>query len=399
MSTPPPLRVEVDPPPIEPRRHTLLSTASVIEMPDMGPWQNGVEFFTDACDDSNGVVTGPCPDPIPPITATAQLHLKPTITCPSGYGIEVCNDEESGFTVHYSIAHDPPGPPPITGDIAPGDCVIVPLGVVIAALASLTPGTGWTGLGATVHIPAGEGDYDVDLTATQDPADPEPGTPTPQAAHTKTFVEGRHLIQSPEPFTIYGTYKCSTIGGDPDPVAVARRRLELNEWRWVERMVEILLLKAAGATVPVQTAPYGVRQALGVLEALAAREYAGQPWIHAPIELYPYAADLGLIVPDGNRLRTPLGSTWIFGAGYLPGPAGPTPHVAPAGTEFWMYATGPIVLRRSGVFPAPGDAQQLDQRTNEVHAIQERTYVAAMDCLHAAVAVDPDEDCCEVPAP
>lgn len=92
-------------------------------------------------------------------------------------------------------------------------------------------------------------------------------------------------------------------------------------------------------------------------------------------------------------LRTINGNVVIPGNGYVAG-ATPAGHPHPAGTEEWMYATGPIDIRQSEVFVMPDDVSQaLDRgiggKPNSITYRAERYYLIDWDTtVQAAVLVD-----------
>jgi len=98
-----------------------------------------------------------------------------------------------------------------------------------------------------------------------------------------------------------------------------------------------------------------------------------------------------VIVPDSG-----------YGAGSTP-----TGHVAPTGSQEWIYATGPVDVRRSEIFVNPENVSQaLDRgsggattgRSNSITYRAERYYLIDWDTeLHAAVLVDSCVDTCAHP--
>lgn len=75
---------------------------------------------------------------------------------------------------------------------------------------------------------------------------------------------------------------------------------------------------------------------------------------------------------NGGRLETKLGTRVVAGAGY-PG-TGPAGEARPAGGSY-LFATGPLVVRRSEVEPLSDFAGGLDRSINDLTRVGERTYV------------------------
>lgn len=95
---------------------------------------------------------------------------------------------------------------------------------------------------------------------------------------------------------------------------------------------------------------------------------------------------------EGGVIRTLAGTLVIPDAGYV---GGSTPTGHPEGE--WMYATGPIDVRRSAVVVLPElPSQAVDRVTNKTVYRVERDYLVDWDTvLHAQVLVDVCQDSCE----
>lgn len=122
------------------------------------------------------------------------------------------------------------------------------------------------------------------------------------------------------------------------------------------------------------------------------------------IHLSPQAGTVavlnGLIEPADGVLRTKAcGTLVICGAGYAAG-ASPAGHAVATGTQEWIYATGPVDVRRSEVFVVPESvAEALDRgaggAANSITYRAERYYVVAWDtAVQAAVLVDRCQNTC-----
>lgn len=201
------------------------------------------------------------------------------------------------------------------------------------------------------------------------------------------------------PFTIYSQFSCAGVS-----IAEGRERLlaqfALREPIAVEEAFwngDLLALGisptlASSEYVAASTAPVtGVAAAVAHLERAYYAVATTQGVIHAPRWVYPYAAQAGLLVRDGNVLRTPADTQWAFGVGYSgdQGPADAT-DVATA-DQAWMYMTGPVSQWRSDVMVLPPDDAALNLTSNLVELIAQRTYLLAFDCQAVSVLAGFDQ--------
>lgn len=119
-------------------------------------------------------------------------------------------------------------------------------------------------------------------------------------------------------------------------------------------------------------------------------ETGAQGVIHLSPQL-AVSANFGNLAVDNRSgvLRTINGTPVIPDFGYAVAHA-PTGGSAATGTQEWIYATGPIDLRRSEVIVLPDDiSEALDRETNIVTIRAERFYLIDWDTqLQAAVLVD-----------
>ncbi|MFG3602604.1 hypothetical protein [Micromonospora chersina] len=132
---------------------------------------------------------------------------------------------------------------------------------------------------------------------------------------------------------------------------------------------------AAGAAVPLE-------EAVGRLEAHIADRAGVLGAVWAPRWTAGWFAEKGQARIEGPRLVAPLGDPIVFAQTTGVGPGG----VAPAAGEAWLYATGPVMVRRSAVY-LPKLAEALDRKDNEVFAVAERFYTVGWSCTVAAVKV------------
>jgi hypothetical protein len=118
--------------------------------------------------------------------------------------------------------------------------------------------------------------------------------------------------------------------------------------------------------------------------------------IHITPGLATIARDRWAISLDGGLLRTVTGTIVVPDCGYQ-GSAQPGSRPAPSGTKEWIFATGPIDLRRGEIFVTPETvAEALDRGVgatnstpNSITYRAERYYLATWDThVQAAVLVD-----------
>jgi hypothetical protein len=146
-------------------------------------------------------------------------------------------------------------------------------------------------------------------------------------------------------------------------------------------------LLASGAAV-------SVKEGFARLENAIA-ETGKQGWIHCSPGAVLLAGGLGIVWRDDRGpagapvLRTVNGTITVPGMGYV-GASKPASGSAPNDHEEWMYATGPVELRRSRAILLPDQVSQaLDRGNNDISYLVERYYVADWDTeLQAAVLVD-----------
>lgn len=187
-------------------------------------------------------------------------------------------------------------------------------------------------------------------------------------------------------FVVLSTLNCGAVGYTiPEYQAKVRRRLEGAEMAAVERALwsgldfegnplDVQSLNGSAVDVDAGYDPGLITDVVGALERYAYNEqgYGYQATIHAPIEVAAFAAEAGLILPDGNRKVTPLGSVWAFGA-------------YPAGS---VIITGQTTVWRAAEIQV---YNAFDQTSNEVLLVAERAYAVSTDCLAGRAEFDPLE--------
>lgn len=142
---------------------------------------------------------------------------------------------------------------------------------------------------------------------------------------------------------------------------------------------------------PAGTTAKAPREALALLEEEIAKS-GSAGWIHMTPYLASRLSSAGgeALYTGQGRMETILGSVVIPGQGYTlqKGPEGQSADPGP-GRE-WIYATGPVQVRRSEIILTPATAAQgTDRSINEAVYEASRYYVVSWDkCLQAAVQVD-----------
>jgi hypothetical protein len=129
------------------------------------------------------------------------------------------------------------------------------------------------------------------------------------------------------------------------------------------------LTPAGGSVTPAQ--------ALGLLESAGYLAYAGQPVIHAGPALVSQWAAFQAVRPAGDHLETLLGTPVVAS------PGNETKTGGKLDADQWAFVTGEVHLWRSEVV----QAADIDRTTNDMSALFERLYVAAVDCFTAKVKV------------
>lgn len=154
---------------------------------------------------------------------------------------------------------------------------------------------------------------------------------------------------------------------------------------------------------PWGNTPTSIANGLAVLENELATQGHGRAGI---IHISPglaAAAGAQNLIDEGGALRTYGGTLVVAGSGYAQG-SDPALHDAATGTEEWVYATGPIDVRRSEVFTIPETAAQALDRgmgasmdvPNQLVYRAERYYLVTWDtAVQAAVLIDRCLDSCE----
>lgn len=129
-----------------------------------------------------------------------------------------------------------------------------------------------------------------------------------------------------------------------------------------------------GATV-LGTGPVSPRRGLGMLEqAIGEALHGQQAYLHVSRDARPFFPEL---VKVGQLLFTNIDNLIVADAGY--------PGTAPEGSAntddvAWIYATGPVIVRRSPLFLGPTSAAQvIDTRTNTIRRTASKVVAATFD--------------------
>lgn len=227
--------------------------------------------------------------------------------------------------------------------------------------------------------------------ATTVPTELCPEPTTPKEFENPGVIEGFQ-------FAVYGGLVCKPFGFDE---TVAQSEIErvfaLKESRGVERaLMETRFVlgpdddpgvgvenRWPAATDITPVGGVSAKVGLALLEAYAVSRYSGQPTLHLPYSVGALLAGEKTIEPVNGKFFTATGAKVAVGAGYEFPNSGPTGAEPAAGTR-WLYATGEVMVARSAIL---SNVQQ-DRSTNDIYALAERRYIAAVDCFAAAIRVN-----------
>ena len=175
------------------------------------------------------------------------------------------------------------------------------------------------------------------------------------ATPAKTF-ESPLLVDGAQ-FAVYLGGACKPLSADVE--ADVSRVFDLRESRGVEKQFEVRILGPSGVVVggtPVTTA-----HALAIMENALGDAYAGVGTIHmSPLLATLYLGEQ-LLVEEGGKFYTKLGTKVVVGTGY---------------TSNNLYGTGDVTVYRGPkeLVPAP------DMANNTTNVLAERAYVVVADC-------------------
>lgn len=357
-------RQVVDAPVVLPYRYGLLSTATVTT--GDGRWQLGVEYQPTGCIEGGVWEHGWClptpdkPGPVQSSHSSGDDALAPefTATYPDDY-------ESRTITVTVQTA---PGGDSNTLDWGDGSDPV-----------NITAGGNYT------HTYSSAGTYTITGTGTS--TDTEGNTTSgsstaeitvPWWTHPVKTIDGGMGLVTADPFTVYAGVTCPPVGL-PDLAEIARTRLVRTEQQQAEQHLWNQQLNTGDPENLTPGGPVPAHRAVGLLEDHTATALGGIGVIHAPRTLSGLFDTAGLVNRDGPVQRTQLDTPVAFGAGY--------PEPDSGGVR--VYATGPVVVRRTEIFvPATERTGGLNTATNSTFIVAERTYVVTLDCVHAYALID-----------
>jgi hypothetical protein len=180
------------------------------------------------------------------------------------------------------------------------------------------------------------------------------------------------------PFVVHAGVECGMFSRDRE-VAAARARLAAHEATEVEkRLVDRYIVNPSAQ---VETDAKEMPAALGHLEDLIA-EYGYEGIIQMPPSIAALAAQKGLLMREGGRTVTYLGTPIATGHGYtrrmrVPVGNGTGTDVTPTEGQGWIWVTGAVELMRGPVKVS----EAVNTATNVRMVLAERIYVPKIDCL------------------
>ena len=366
----PPTPIEVDPPAVERYPFGLLSVARIVTDPDSHWEMSGVTYAADACSAGGAVWVDVCEEPIPDLQITAYV-----VTFTKALGVDTLVATLTSRDAAY-------GTNPVFATVDGVTKALATVGatqswaVTASSTVSLIAGIAANGI-----YPQCDAADSMAIPATGVAATPKVlscvvSVPAPEPV--KTIPSGLDVVEG-RPFIVYDGVSCVSYQVD-EAQDRARRRFDLHEQTLVESRFTAKHLHGAGV-VTLGGGAVKLLRGLGLLEDALAERHGGIGIVHAARELGAVFTNFMAVRHDGTRVRTPLDNLWAFGSGYTT--AGPTGTAAPAG-QAWIYATGPVLVRRSDVQVY----EQFDTRKNTRLAIAERSYVITDDCPRLAVLVE-----------
>lgn len=199
-------------------------------------------------------------------------------------------------------------------------------------------------------------------------------------------------------FAVYGGVSCKAIGLDQNDMrSEVERVFSLGESTGIERALMEFRFVADAELAPDATpldrwdAPTDITPAGGavspkvgiaMLEGWMGDNYVPVPTLHVPLTIASLILGVDGAVFTGNQMSTKFGSKIAAGVGYDFPNTSPTGVAAPAG-EKWLYASGEVVIGKSDLMVK----QSLATDNNDVLALGERGYIAAVDGPTVAVRV------------
>lgn len=218
-----------------------------------------------------------------------------------------------------------------------------------------------------------------------------PDVPTEKDFEAPAWIDGIR-------FAVYGGVSCKPFGfSEERGLAKINEAFRLKESIGVERAlmqtrfiagpdddpgVGVDLRWPAPEDLTPAGGPVSPEVGLALLEGRARSLYAGVPTLHLPGTIASLLAAQDRIVIEAGKAYTKLGSKVAIGGGYEDPNNGPD-GLAPTAGALWVYATGEVFLARTPQV----SVKTMDTTNNDIYALAERAYVAAIDCFAAAVEV------------
>lgn len=223
-------------------------------------------------------------------------------------------------------------------------------------------------------------------------AHPYPTNCDPEDNPAKPQDDGNAEVEA-RPFAVVAGMLCGALGfTEAEFRAKIERRLESGEqwaaeyalWHGETEAGLSLDIESIGTAADVDASqaydPSHLASVVAALEgwAYGDQHYDGTAFIHAPVGVAAWGNAFGdLVIRDGNRYRTPMGSIWVFGGGYP--------------SDEGLRITGQTTVWRSATsFTFPPD-QTMDRTTNQRHLVAEREYAIGFDCFVGAAEFTPLE--------
>ncbi|MEU8870445.1 cupin [Streptomyces javensis] len=216
----------------------------------------------------------------------------------------------------------------------------------------------------------------------ESPGDESPGSPP-----VKEFC--RPEVEHAKPITVYAGAECSALGWSYEEArAHAEATLALGEQHALEAAFWRTRLTTEGHVV-TPAGPVNIAAAIAALEGCLAEQYGGVGTIHVPAGAAALLGCCNIVREDPatGALRTLAGNCVVIGGGYSAENTGPGGVPAEAGTA-WLYATGPLVIRRGPVETIPNRSASVNIRTNDRRVLVERTYVVGTTCVTCAAQIE-----------
>lgn len=202
------------------------------------------------------------------------------------------------------------------------------------------------------------------------------------------------------PFTVYGSLECGSAGyTSREFLDRVQRRLIMGEqgavehalWTGVSDVTNTALGISNFTDDAVDISTPNAQDIVAVVAALeewiyTTQGYGNIAYVHAPVGVAAWAASQHLVEKDGNLLKTPYGSIWVFGGGY-PG-TGANGDEPPAG-GYNLVVTGQTTVWRSAdifTYPIP---QTLNRSNNQYTLLAERQYAVGFDCAAGRALFNP----------